>query len=87
MGWLVPFLAGMIIGGFWLGFAAWIGLAALVFGYVEALVLCRHCPHYAEKGFLLSSSLRRSFFRHGRGDNKEFIQSSSPPNITTLACP
>lgn len=47
MGWVIPFLAGMIIGKFW------IGLAVIFFGYVEALVLCRHCPHYAEKGFLL----------------------------------
>jgi hypothetical protein len=49
----VPFMAGMIIGGFWLGIAAWLALAAVFFGYVEALVLCRHCPHYGEKGFLL----------------------------------
>jgi hypothetical protein len=53
MGWLVPFLAGMIIGRFWIGLAVWIGLAALFFGYIETLVLCRHCPHYAEKGFFL----------------------------------
>jgi hypothetical protein len=43
----------MIIGQFWVGLALWIGLAVLFFGYVEALVLCRHCPHYAEEGFLL----------------------------------
>jgi len=51
--WLIPFLAGMISGRFWLGLAVWAGLAVLFFGYVETLVLCRHCPHYAEKGFLL----------------------------------
>ena len=51
--WAIPFLAGMIIGRFWIGLAAWGGLAILFFGYVEALLLCRHCPHYAEKGFLL----------------------------------
>jgi hypothetical protein len=49
----VPFMAGMIIGRFWLGIVAWLALAAIFFGYVEALVLCRHCPHYGEKGFLL----------------------------------
>jgi hypothetical protein len=38
-GWVVPFLAGMIIGGFWIGLAVWTGLAAVFFGYVEALVL------------------------------------------------
>lgn len=27
---------------------------AVFFFYVEQLVLCRHCPHYAEKGFFLS---------------------------------
>jgi hypothetical protein len=43
----------MIIGKFWVGLAVWIGLAVLFFGYVEALILCRHCPHYAEEGFLL----------------------------------
>ena len=50
MGWIIPFLAGMIIGKFWIGLIVWAGLAVLFFGYVEALVLCRHCPHYAEKG-------------------------------------
>jgi hypothetical protein len=49
----VPFMAGMIIGQFWLGIIAWFVLAAVFFGYVEALVLCRHCPHYGEPGFLL----------------------------------
>ena len=53
MGVFIPFFAGMIIGKFWVGLAVWIGLAVLFFGYVEALVLCRHCPHYAEEGFLL----------------------------------
>jgi hypothetical protein len=53
IGWVIPFSAGMIIGRFWMGLAVWAGLAVLFFGYVEALVLCRHCPHYAEKGFLL----------------------------------
>jgi len=51
--WAIPFFAGMIIGEFWIGLAVWFGLAVLFFGYVEALVLCRHCPHYAEEGFLL----------------------------------
>lgn len=49
----IPFFAGMIIGRFWVGLAVWIGLAVLFFAYVEAFVLCRHCPHYAEEGFLL----------------------------------
>ena len=53
IGWFIPFLAGMIIGRFWLGLAIWFRLAVIFFGYVEALVLCRHCPHYAETGFLL----------------------------------
>jgi hypothetical protein len=53
IGWLIPFLAGMLIGGFLIGLAVWIGLCVVFFGYVEALILCRHCPHYAEKGFLL----------------------------------
>ena len=53
IGWGIPFLAGMIIGKFWIGLVVWIALAVLFFGYVEALVLCRHCPHYAEKGFWL----------------------------------
>ncbi len=49
----IPAFAGMIIGQFWLGLAAWLTLAVIFFGYVEALILCRHCPHYAEQGFLL----------------------------------
>lgn len=49
----IPFLAGMIVGRFWTGLAVWFALAVVFFGYVEALVLCRHCPHYAEEGFLL----------------------------------
>jgi hypothetical protein len=53
IGWAIPFFAGMIIGRFWAGLAIWAVLAVLFFGYIEALVLCRHCPHYAEKGFLL----------------------------------
>jgi hypothetical protein len=50
---VIPFFAGMIIGKFWWGLVAWLGMAVLFFGYVEALILCRHCPHYAEEGFLL----------------------------------
>ena len=49
----IPLIAGMIIAKFWVGLAVWIGLAVLFFGYVEALILCCHCPHYAEDGFLL----------------------------------
>ena len=51
--WIIPFLAGMIAGQFWIGLAVWFGLAVLFFGYVEAFVLCRHCPAYAEEGFTL----------------------------------
>ena len=53
IGFFIPFLAGMVIGGFWLGLALWVVLAIIFFVYVEALVLCRHCPHYAEEGFTL----------------------------------
>jgi hypothetical protein len=53
IGWLIPFLAGMIIGRFWIGLIVWIGLAVVFFGYLEALILCRHCPHYTEDGFTL----------------------------------
>ena len=53
IGYLFPFVAGMIIGKFWIGLAVWFGL--LLFSvYVEVLLFCRHCPHYAEKGFLLN---------------------------------
>ena len=51
--WLIPFLGGMIAGRHWIGLWAWVGLAFLFFGYVEARLLCRHCPHYAEPGFFL----------------------------------
>ncbi len=53
LGCMIPFFAGMILGKFWVGLAVWLVLAAIFFGYVEALILCRHCPHYAERGFLL----------------------------------
>ena len=53
IGWAIPFFAGMIIGRFWVGLAVWAGLAIFFFGYLEALILCRHCPHYAEEGFTL----------------------------------
>ena len=53
IGWFIPFVAGMVAGGFWTGLAIWVGLAIVFFGYVEALILCRHCPHYAEEGFTL----------------------------------
>ena len=53
IGWLIPMLAGMIIGGYWVGLVIWAGLAAAFFGYIEALILCRHCPHYGEEGFTL----------------------------------
>ncbi len=53
VGCFVPFFAGMVIGRFWVGLVVWLGLAFVFFGYVEALVLCRHCPHYAEEGFTL----------------------------------
>ena len=53
IGFFIPFLAGMVIGGFWPGLALWVVLAIFFFVYVEALVLCRHCPHYAEEGFTL----------------------------------
>ena len=49
----IPFLAGMIIGKFWWALAIWFGLAIVFFVYVEALILCRHCPHYAESGSVL----------------------------------
>ena len=54
IGWFIPFCAGMIIGRHWIGIAVWGALAVIFFGYVEALILCRHCPHYAEPGFFLS---------------------------------
>jgi hypothetical protein len=50
LGWLIPFVAGMVIGKFWIGLGVWVGLAAVFFLYVEELILCRHCPHYAEDG-------------------------------------
>jgi len=49
----IPFITGMILGQHWWGLGFWFGLAVIFFGYVEALILCRHCPHYAEDGFLL----------------------------------
>jgi hypothetical protein len=53
MSFFIPFLAGMILGGHRTALLVWFGLAAVFFIYVEARILCRHCPHYAEEGFLL----------------------------------
>lgn len=53
VGWAIPFFAGMVMGRFWIGLSIWIALAVVFFGYIEALLLCRHCPHYMEKGSLL----------------------------------
>jgi hypothetical protein len=53
IGFFIPFIAGMAIGGYWVPLAVWLVLSGIFFGYVEALVLCRHCPYYAEEGFLL----------------------------------
>ena len=53
LGWFIPFFWGMIAGRHWWGLGVWLGLAALFFGYVEAHVLCRHCPAYAEPGATL----------------------------------
>ena len=46
----VPFFAGMIAGRHWYGLLCWSVIAFIFFGYFEALILCRHCPHYKEKG-------------------------------------
>jgi len=47
---LVPFILGMVVGGHWYGLFVWFILAAIFFGYVEAYIMCRHCPQYAEEG-------------------------------------
>lgn len=49
-GWLIPFTIGMIRGRYWLGLGIWLVLAAAFFTYIEAYVLCRHCPAYKEPG-------------------------------------
>ena len=46
----VPFFLGMTVGRHWVGLLGWFVLAVLFFGYIEALILCRHCPHYKEEG-------------------------------------
>lgn len=68
VGWGIPFVAGMVMGKHWIGLAVWAGLAALFFGYVEARVLCRHCPHYAEEGFTLKCHANWGFPKFPRYD-------------------
>lgn len=51
--WAIPFFVGMVISRFWIGLAVWGGLAVVFFTCAEQLLLCRHCPHYAEQGFFL----------------------------------
>ncbi|HEY59573.1 MAG TPA: hypothetical protein G4N92_02635 [Anaerolineae bacterium] len=48
--WFITFFYGMINGGHIVALIIWIPLAIFFFIYFEALVLCRHCPHYAEQG-------------------------------------
>jgi hypothetical protein len=49
----IPFVAGMLAARYWVALLVWLLLAAIFFIFVEALVLCRHCPHYAEEGITL----------------------------------
>jgi hypothetical protein len=49
----VPFFTGMILGKHYFGLVVWFVLSVVFFTYVEALILCRHCPHYKEKGATL----------------------------------
>ncbi len=46
---LVPFLVGMVRGRHWKGLAVWFALAIAFFGYIEAHLLCRHCPAYLQR--------------------------------------
>ena len=48
-----PFILGMIDGGHLYGILVWLTLCIIFFGYVESLILCRHCPHYKEEGNIL----------------------------------
>jgi hypothetical protein len=46
----VPFCAGMVAGKHYYGILFWIILDLIFFVYVEAFILCRHCPQYKEEG-------------------------------------
>ena len=46
---LISFFIGMVKGRHFKGLAWWFALATAFFGYVEALILCRHCPAYLEE--------------------------------------
>lgn len=50
---LIPAFVGMIlVGNSWF-LIGWFGLSIIFFGFWEIRILCRHCPYYAEKGFIL----------------------------------
>lgn len=70
MVYFIPVVAGMIIGQFWTGLLVWIVLGLFYFGYFEARVLCRHCPHYGEPGFFLRCHANYGLPKIPRFDSK-----------------
>jgi hypothetical protein len=60
----IPFILGMIEGGHLYGIIIWLTLCIIFFGYVEALILCSHCPHYKEEGNTLGATLTGGFLRY-----------------------
>lgn len=68
--WFMVFFYGMITGGHTTALVHWLILAIFFFGYFEALVLCRHCPHYAAAGFLLSCHANSSLPKIPKYDPK-----------------
>ncbi|MFX0097892.1 MAG: hypothetical protein ACFE7E_09055, partial [Candidatus Hodarchaeota archaeon] len=50
---LIPALAGFIMGGYGWYILGWIAFSIIFFGFWEIRILCSHCPFYAKRGSIL----------------------------------
>jgi len=53
VGFSLPAVVGMILGGYGWYILGWIAFCLLFFELWEIRILCSHCPYYAERGLVL----------------------------------
>jgi hypothetical protein len=66
----IPAIIGVILGGYGWFLFGWLLFAVLNFTFWEMYVLCRHCPFYARKGFILqclANSGTPKFYKYAPG--------------------
>jgi hypothetical protein len=51
---LIPFIGGMVVEGYWTALTVWGVLAAPYFVYFQARLVCRRCPHYNSDKMVLT---------------------------------